>query len=143
VRHQTRTATLFALASLAATAFASELGATGFTTDELTHFATVLQAAVRRNDPEQVAKYVSFPLRINNASGQSRTLTRAKFRVQYGKVFTPDVKAAVMRQDTDSLHQSWRGTMFGNGVVWASGVCEDKACTSRKLLVTAINLPAH
>ena len=116
-----------------------ERGPTGYTTKELQAFAKQFQEAVASGKHGKVAQFVSFPVRVNYATGKHRMIEASEFLRSYDAIFTPAVKEAVLKQDLNDLHESWRGTMFGAGTVWASGVCEDSKCVKSKLRVIAIN----
>ena len=140
MRSIAQTAALAALSALAPFVWAAEPGPTGFTTEELVRFGSALQAAVRADKADTVARFIAFPLPVNEGPTLSREIREAQFRREYTKVFTPDVKAAILAQDLSVLHQSWRGTMFGDGNVWVSGLCKDKSCSHSVLKVTAVNI---
>jgi hypothetical protein len=108
--------------ALVSQALASEVGPSGYTSVQLAAFGAKLQDVVRSESPERVSGLIVFPLRVNDSKGHSRSLSKSAFLSQYQSVFTPEVKAAVLTQELQSIFQSSRGAMFGDGAVWASGV---------------------
>ena len=121
-------------------AHADETGPDGLLTQELQAFVVTLQSAVNSNSPEQVAPLIQFPLRVNTAPGKSHSVTARRFSAEYGKIFTPTVKAAVLQQAPDNIFRNSNGAMLGNGEVWISGVCHDQNCQGVPPKVTAINI---
>ena len=121
-------------------AHAEEPGPDGLLTQELMAFVATLQSAVKSDSPEQVAPLIQFPLRVNEAPGKSHSVTARRFSVEYGKIFTPAVKAAVLQQAPDEIFRNSNGAMLGNGEVWISGVCRDQNCQVAPPKVTAINI---
>ena len=119
---------------------AAEPGPDGLLTEELQAFVVTLQKAVQDDSPEKVAPLIQFPLRVNDAPGQSHSVTARRFTAEYRQIFTPDVKAAILRQEPDEIFRNSKGAMLGNGEVWISGVCLDKDCQVAPPKVTAINI---
>ena len=121
-------------------AHAEEPGPDGLLTQELMTFVATLQSAVKSDSPEQVAPLIQFPLRVNMAPGKSHSVTASRFSAEYGKIFTPTVKAAVLQQVPDDIFRNSNGAMLGNGEVWISGVCRDQNCQVAPPKVTTINI---
>jgi hypothetical protein len=128
---------------LAACALAADAASApdGFDQSEAAAFLVSLQRAVRDNQPGAVAALVNFPLRVNR-SGQSTLVRNADaFARSYAKIFTGEVRAAVLEQDASALFRNWQGAMIGSGEVWFSGICTDRACSGHRLAVISVNVP--
>jgi hypothetical protein len=124
---------------------AAEAGPDGMSTTELKEFFVALQMAVRLGDSSQVAKYMYFPLRVNSDKGVTHSYGGVAFARNFEQIFSPGLRAAVLKQDPAQMMRSAHGAMVGDGRVWIANVCLDHKCTKRKICVTAINLgdPAH
>jgi hypothetical protein len=137
-----RLAALLALSLLVGStgsARAGEAGASGFTPDEIGAFAGRLQDAVRSGDATRVSSLVSFPLRINRRGTRPLAVQRAEFLRRYARIFTPEVQAAVLKQDLAAIFENSAGVMFGDGEVWAAGVCPGRRCDKGELKVIVVN----
>jgi hypothetical protein len=103
-------------------------------------FLTSLQRAVRAGDRGAVARLVHYPLRVNSG-GQSRFYRdSAALRADYERIFTPQVRRAILDQRLDRLFGSSRGLMIGNGQLWFDRVCSNRSCSSPgPVRITAVN----
>lgn len=119
---------------------AEEPGPDGLLTEELKAFVVTLQKAVQDDSPEKVAPLIQFPLRVNAATGKNHSVTARRFTAEYGKIFTPAVKSAILQQAPDEVFRNSKGAMLGNGEVWISGACLDKNCQVAPPKVTTINI---
>lgn len=115
-------------------------GPDGLTQAELTDALHRLQQAVASGDAKRVAALVSFPLQVNQGK-QSRRWTRARFLTAYAQLFDKNLQQVLADQTPQTLFRSSRGAMIGNGEIWLSGVCRDKNCGQRDVMVMAINSP--
>jgi len=92
-------------------------------------FLTNLQRAVRTNDRGAVAKLVHYPLRVNS-DGKSRLYRdSAAVRADYERIFTPQVRRAILDQRFERLFGSSRGLMIGHGQVWFDRLCSNSSCS--------------
>jgi hypothetical protein len=81
-------------------------------------FLSDLQTAIRANDRSAVINLVHFPLRVNSG-GRSRFYRDShSVRADYDRIFTPQVRRAILAQQFEELFGSSRGLMIGNGEVW-------------------------
>ena len=119
---------------------AEETGPDGLLTEELKAFVVTLQKTVQDDSPEKIAPLIQFPLRVNAATGKNHSVTARRFTAEYGQIFTPVVKAAILRQELDEIFRNSKGAMLGNGEVWISGVCLDQGCQVAPPKVTTINI---
>lgn len=117
----------------------NEPGPDGLTAQQLGAALTALQEAVKRDDAEGVAALMSFPLQVNHGS-HSEHMGRSRFLARYPQVFTGKVRRALAAQEAQALFRNARGAMVGEGELWLSGVCMDKACKSLAVQVVAVNL---
>jgi hypothetical protein len=103
-------------------------------------FLDRLQTAVRDDDPAAVVKLISYPLRVNSG-GQSQTYSDARsVRRDFDRIFTPQVREAILEQRPDRLFSRDLGVMVGNGEVWFDHVCLDESCSRLgPVKITAIN----
>lgn len=112
----------------------------GLTEDEVTAFLGALQEAVRSDKPAAVADLVVFPLRVNKPPQTSLVKTRSEFLRRYAALFTPAVRAAILRQRPAELFRSWQGFMIGNGEIWFTGICPDTSCSTHRVGVITVNV---
>ena len=111
----------------------------GSSDEEVARFVHALQTAISSNNSEQVARLVEFPVRVHFATGERATYTRAAFLKQYAAIVTPCVKEVVEQQDPATIFTNSYGWMFGEGAVWASGICRDKSCQVVVLRVISVS----
>lgn len=89
---------------------------------------------------------ISYPLRVtaSNAAGTYRRSrfyrTPAAVRAHYDRIFTPQVRRAILDQRYDQLFVNSHGAMFGNGEVWVSEICADQRCaTTSAVKIITVN----
>ena len=81
-------------------------------------FLTRLQRAVRANDKNAITGLLSFPLRVNYKSG-ARTYRDARaVDRDFDRIFTPQVRRAVLNQSPDQIFSRDIGAMVGDGELW-------------------------
>jgi len=96
-------------------------------------FVRVLKQAVAKDQRNQVASMVNYPLRVNLSNGRTMKVANSSALLKtYENVFTPKVKSAIAEQDESDLFAKADGIMIGRGEVWFN-LFEDK------LLINAIN----
>lgn len=98
-------------------------------------FLTELQRTVGITDRLAVCALVSYPLR--HPDGSVRDAQACQRR--YAEIFTADVVEAVRSQAFETLFVNADGAMLGEGHVWFSAVCPDRACVQPEVRITAIN----
>jgi len=108
--------------------------------DELARFAQGLRAAVEAQDPARVARFIRFPLRVNQAGRQARFLRADEFLGDYGRIFTPRLRTALLRQDLTHLEQSVGDVALADGMLTVAGVCPDQRCATIAPRVTTVDL---
>ena len=103
-------------------------------------FLKRLQGAVRTNDRGAVIKLIRFPLRVNTKSKSQVYRDSASVRADYDKIFTPQVRQAILSQKSDRLFGRDQGLMIGNGQVWFDHVCTNAQCAPPgPVRITAVN----
>jgi hypothetical protein len=77
-------------------------------------FVAELQKAVGADDKEWLVAHLHFPVHYY---GAKTTLLRSKaqFLKRYTTVISPELKAAVLGQDINSVFENWQGLMIGEG----------------------------
>jgi hypothetical protein len=89
----------------------------------VTQFLARLKQALAADDHDAVAAMVRYPLSFGSLHGRPITYrSAAALSVNYARVFTPDVKAAVAAAKPDNLFVRDQGVMIGNGEIWMNEV---------------------
>ena len=87
-------------------------------TREYQLFLARLQGAVRANDRSAIISLISFPLRVNYKSG-ARTYRDARaVERDFDRIFTPQVRRAILNQSPDQIFSRDIGAMVGDGELW-------------------------
>ena len=110
-----------------------------FTSAELVQFATAVRTALARGNVDALARHVLFPLRVDTTAGV-HFVQKADFIGEYPRVFTTNVKAAILEQDLDALEASTINVKLGNGVVLIESTCTFRRCEKGSLRIVAIDL---
>ncbi len=106
------------------------LGLNGVTQEELARFATTLRSAIESGKWQQVEAHIAFPLRVNTGPGRFRLVNRVDFVSEYGQLFGPQTRAAILARDAGGLQELWRGANAGSSPVTVSGVCMSQRCST-------------
>lgn len=93
------------------------------------------KTAVVGGDRAAVVEEVRFPL---NISGGKKITGPGEFQRNYEKIITPAVVKAVSEQDFGKVFVNQQGVMIGDGQVWLTGECLDKACARTEVKVGTI-----
>ncbi|EOW2139661.1 hypothetical protein N5C16_19485 [Stenotrophomonas sp. GD03908] len=93
------------------------------------------KTAVVGGDRAAVVEEVRFPLNI--ADGKKIT-GPGEFQRNYETIITPAVVKAVSEQDFGKVFVNQQGVMVGDGQVWLTGECLDKACARSEVKVGTI-----
>jgi hypothetical protein len=89
----------------------------------VTQFLARLKEAVAADDHPTVAAMVNYPLTVYSSGGRPFTYRdAAALSANYGRVFTPEVKAAVAAAKADDLFARDQGVMIGNGEIWMNEI---------------------
>lgn len=91
-------------------------------------FLTRLQSAVRSDDRKAVLELIAFPLRVNSESGTRLYPDAQAVARNYDRIFTTDVRRAVLDQRFDRLFGRDQGVMIGNGEIWFDHSCTNAQC---------------
>jgi hypothetical protein len=129
-----------AFVALVGSAHAQRFVYTGVPDKEVLTFFDRLQHAVGSGDRAVVAELVHFPLRVNNPGGKHVMIaTRAELLRQYDAVFTPPIRAAILKERPDKLIGGRDGVAVGSGLVWISGTCTRAQPAKCVLGVASVN----
>ena len=93
------------------------------------------KTAVVGGDRAAVVEEVRFPL---NIAGGKKISGPGEFQRNYEKIITPAVVKAVSGQDFGKVFVNQQGVMIGDGQVWLTGECLDKACARTEVKVGTI-----
>ena len=100
-----------------------------------------LQTAVEHDDRQTVLGLVALPLRVNR-QGHGTTLyrTRTAISKDYVRIFTPNVRGAILAQHFTELFGRDQGVMIGDGQVWFDHACADADCRAKgSVRIIAVN----
>ncbi|HEL3180617.1 TPA: hypothetical protein UME25_002759 [Stenotrophomonas maltophilia] len=93
------------------------------------------KTAVVSGDRAAVVEEVRFPL---NIAGGKKISGPGEFQRNYEKIITPAVVKAMSGQDFGKVFVNQQGVMIGDGQVWLTGECLDKACARTEVKVGTI-----
>ncbi|HGM7337588.1 TPA: hypothetical protein ACKQCJ_003957 [Stenotrophomonas maltophilia] len=93
------------------------------------------KTAVVGGDRAAVVEEVRFPL---NIAGGKKITGPGEFQRNYEKIITPAVVKAMSGQDFGKVFVNQQGVMIGDGQVWLTGECLDKACARTEVKVGTI-----
>jgi hypothetical protein len=89
----------------------------------VTQFLARLKQAVAADDHATVAAMIKYPLTVYSSGGRPMTYRdAAALSANYGRVFTPEVRAAVAAAKADDLFARDQGVMIGNGEIWMNEI---------------------
>jgi hypothetical protein len=80
-------------------------------------FLAKFQDALKRDDREAVASLVNYPLLVT-AGGKMHIRSRNQLLANYQRVFTAQVRAAILKANADDVWGNSNGFMVGSGVIW-------------------------
>jgi len=93
------------------------------------------KTAVVGGDRAAVVEEVRFPL---NIAGGKKIAGPGEFQRNYEKIITPAVVKAMSEQEFGKVFVNQQGVMIGDGQVWLTGECLDKACARTEVKVGTI-----
>jgi len=93
------------------------------------------KTAVVGGDRAAVVEEVRFPL---NIAGGKKITGPGEFQRNYEKIITPAVVKAMSEQEFGKVFVNQQGVMIGDGQVWLTGQCLDKACARSEVKVGTI-----
>lgn len=101
--------------------------------DPYGEFLSRLQAGLRSNDRRAVIGLIGFPLRVN-FGGESRTYRSPRdVERDFERIFTRQVRRAVLNQRADTLISRDEGGMIGNGRIWFGPTSADGSIRMREV----------
>ena len=99
----------------------------------VTDFVDNLKAILEKNDKAALAALCTFPLRINAQNGAAKSKhseikDAAQLTAEYDKIFTTELKTAIIAQPNSDLFCNYQGLMLGtSGQAWAQYDADTKA----------------
>ena len=97
--------------------------------DPFGDFLSRLQADLKENNRRAVIGNVGFPLKVRE-SGHTRVYHSAEAVQQdFDRIFTAQVKVAILTQRAGRLTSRDAGRLMGNGKIWFGRTCPNKACS--------------
>ncbi|MDI2112961.1 hypothetical protein [Commensalibacter nepenthis] len=97
-------------------------------------FFHVLQENIVQKDKQSVAAMVKYPLWVQLNGKQIQIKDQQQFVEHYDAVITPKIEKIVQDQKIKTLLSTYRGMAFGNGEIWFSNACQDKAQKDSKMV---------
>jgi len=110
---------------------------------EVEQFFISFKEALGQNDKKRIASLVSYPIKVNLASGQSKRIRNAADFVRaYDRIFDAKFKLVIMGTDVRGLWARWSGVAMPRGEIWFNGIVKDaKRRNKYTIKITAINGP--
>ena len=99
---------------------------------------TDLQASVAKHDTAAVANLVHYPIKVNPGKHPFTVKNQKEFIKDYDRIITPDISDVILKQKYETLFVNTQGAMLGEGEVWITGDCLDKACTKSDIKIGTI-----
>jgi hypothetical protein len=99
---------------------------------------TGLQRGVAQHDPAGVAALVHYPIKVNPGKRPCTVKSPKAFIKDYDSIITPDISAAILKQEYSRLFINSQGAMIGDGEVWITSFCLDKSCSRSDIKVGTI-----
>ncbi|TKR29558.1 hypothetical protein FCE95_15610 [Luteimonas gilva] len=96
------------------------------------------QKAVAAKDAAGVAALVAYPFEADIDGRKTKIKDAAGFAAQYGKIVTPPIAEAIVKQKYSEMFVNVQGVMFGDGEAWMNGICKDDACKNFDVKVIRI-----
>ncbi|ATF95485.1 Uncharacterised protein [Cedecea neteri] len=109
------------------------------THQEYHNFLDNLQTQLISENKVEVAKLISYPIKVNIDGKKIKIKTPQQLIKLYGSIFTPALVKVVNTQQYKDLLINAQGVMIGNGQIWFSSVCGDNQCKKSTVLITTIN----
>ena len=98
-----------------------------------------IQDAFLFGEPTDIANLAAYPLRLQ-ANGETYEILAADDLIDnFDSLVAQQTIDALASQDYADLIVTSDGVGFGNGVLWASNVCDDEDCASSQWLIISIN----
>jgi hypothetical protein len=108
------------------------------TSEAYGEFLSRLQVALRANDRSAIMRLVGLPLRVTIA-GEVRIYRSSRdVERDFDRIFTADVRSAMLSLKPYELADRDSGTLKGNGRIWFG--CFSKVCASdRSIRIREVN----
>lgn len=102
-------------------------------------FCVSLQQLVQRGDKAKLATLVKYPLKVSVGWGDLIARGPKDFVAHYDEIFSPDVIAAIQKQDPEKLFKNWQGVMVGSGEVWFGAIKLTNRQQEYSVLIVGVN----
>ena len=86
--------------------------------NEVDKFLNILKAAVTKDDPNELAKFISYPCRWNRASGAMMINNESDFIKSYKLIMNKVVKDSILASKANRLVATNQGYASDGGRIW-------------------------
>ena len=83
-------------------------------------FLAELQAALRANDKQKIARMVSYPVNVIHDGKRAHIRDKQTFLARYDGLFDEHLRKVILEQSAHCLFGNANGEMIGQGEVWFS-----------------------
>lgn len=109
--------------------YASKVASPSTMVEPSGEFLLRLQAGLKANDRRAIIGLIGFPLRVN-LDDRTRTYRSSQdVERDFDRIFTPQVRSAVLNQRPDDIMSRDGGHLKGNGRIWFGPYCSNKPCS--------------
>jgi hypothetical protein len=108
---------------------------------EVVQFFISFKEAIEKGNKEKVASLVSYPIKVNLASGRwKRIRNAADFIKAYDSIFDGKFRRLIIETDVKNLWAKSSGVAMPRGEIWFNGIVKDANKPERySIRITAIN----
>jgi len=86
--------------------------------NEVENFLNILQAAIIKDDPNELAKFISYPCRWNRATGAIMINNQGDFIKSYKLIINKTIKDSISSSKASRLVATNQGFASSGGRVW-------------------------
>jgi hypothetical protein len=110
---------------------------------EVEQFFISFKEAIAKADKKKVASLVSYPIKVNLASGRwTKIRNAADFIRTYDRIFDDQFKRLILRTDVKDLWAKSSGVAMPSGEIWFNGIVKDANHLKKYTIrITTINGP--
>jgi len=103
-------------------------------------FIAALQNAIRNDDKRWLAEHLHLPVRYFGKTTEV-IRTKAWFLKHYATIIGPELKANVLKQDSDAYFKNYQGVMVGDGGrnIWLDDFGDEGAGFPTRFEIITIN----
>ena len=88
------------------------------TNNDVDKFLGILKIAINKDDPNELAKFISYPCRWNRASGPVMINNQSDFIKSYKLIMNKTVKDAILSSQSNNLMVTNHGFASNGGRIW-------------------------